>query len=657
MSLLTISNLSLSFPGKKIFDKVGFQVEPEDKIGLIGPNGSGKTSLFRLVSGEISPDSGNIAVRRGIRVGYLPQDVHTSLSGNLLQSILNSIPQRANLRNEIQSTEASLKKTRNKNDQVKLAGRLAELHQEMSHLDVQFPAHEAEKILTGLGFSTGDLTAPVSSLSEGWKMRAALCSILYQKPDLLLLDEPTNHLDIPSVHWLEQFLLTYGGAIMLVSHDREFLNKQINRVFSLEPEGFKIYRGNYDFYLKSREEERLNLEAKAKNQGLRIKEARKFIERFKYKATKARQAQSKIKLLKKMELVESFRAPKTIHFSFPPVIRSGKSVVTITGLSKSFGEKALYSNLDLAVLKGERIAIIGPNGAGKTTLLRMIAGEMELDRGEITLGHNVFMSYFAQHHHDMLNPENTVLEEVSRVAPDETIGFIRSVCGAFLFSGDEVDKPINVLSGGEKARVSLAKLLVKPGNLMLMDEPTNHLDLMSSEVLIDALAEYKGTLIFVSHNQSFVNRLATKIWDIREQEIEEYPGNLNEYYYHLEKMSEISALATEEKQAPAPSNKDKKNRKVQKREEAERRNLINSALNPIQEKLTFLEEKITNLEKRQKEVETLLSDPEVFADKNRSLSLMDEYQDVREKLKELLGRWEFQQNQLETAKKDLGVLD
>ncbi|HUU41507.1 MAG TPA: ATP-binding cassette domain-containing protein, partial [Desulfatiglandales bacterium] len=426
---------------------------------------------------------------------------------------------------------------------------------------------------------------------------------------------------------------------------------------SLEPEGFKIYRGNYDFYLKSREEERLNLEAKAKNQGLRIKEARKFIERFKYKATKARQAQSKIKLLKKMELVESFRAPKTIHFSFPPVIRSGKSVVTITGLSKSFGEKALYSNLDLAVLKGERIAIIGPNGAGKTTLLRMIAGEMELDRGEITLGHNVFMSYFAQHHHDMLNPENTVLEEVSRVAPDETIGFIRSVCGAFLFSGDEVDKPINVLSGGEKARVSLAKLLVKPGNLMLMDEPTNHLDLMSSEVLIDALAEYKGTLIFVSHNQSFVNRLATKIWDIREQEIEEYPGNLNEYYYHLEKMSEISALATEEKQAPAPSNKDKKNRKVQKREEAERRNLINSALNPIQEKLTFLEEKITNLEKRQKEVETLLSDPEVFADKNRSLSLMDEYQDVREKLKELLGRWEFQQNQLETAKKDLGVLD
>ncbi|MCK5724912.1 MAG: ABC-F family ATP-binding cassette domain-containing protein, partial [Gammaproteobacteria bacterium] len=335
-------------------------------------------------------------------------------------------------------------------------------------------------------------------------------------PDLLLLDEPTNNLDIPSIRWLEQFLVDFKGAMILVSHDRDFLNRQIHRIVNFEPEGMIFYSGNYDFYLKAREERRKSLEATARKQEQKIKEAQKFIERFRAKASKARQAQSKIKLAKKIRLVETHRKEKTVRFSFPDVSRSGRDVLSIKGVSKGFDEKTLYERLTRTVLKGERIAVIGPNGCGKTTLLRMVAGEIKPDEGTIGLGHGVRMGYFAQHHSEMLDSQKTVIQEVYQVVPHATIGFVRGACSAFLFSGNDVDKTIAILSGGERARVALAKLLVKPGNFMVMDEPTNHLDISSSETLIDALKDYNGTLLFVSHNQSFINRLATKIWDIRE---------------------------------------------------------------------------------------------------------------------------------------------
>jgi len=655
MSLAIISNLSITFSGKNLFHEIGLQVESGDRIGLVGPNGSGKTTLLRLIGGEIFPDTGEIKKKKGIRIGYLPQDVHAVLPGKILQSILDSIPGRVRLRDAIMQIEESLKNIQNKGSQLKLAGKLAELHQEISYLDRHYPSHEAEKILAGLGFRSEDFDSPASSLSEGWKMRTVLGSLLYQRPELLLLDEPTNHLDIPSVHWLDQFLQTFKGAIILVSHDKDFLNKQINRTISFEPEGLKSYTGNYDFYLKARQEEKSIRLRRSKNQEQKIKEAERFIERFRSKASKARQAQSKIKLIKKMELVESYRPQKTIHFSFPVIPRSGRDVVAIKGVSKGFNKKVVYTDIDLTVLRGERIAIIGPNGAGKTTLLRMMAGEIEPDHGEIILGHKVTIGYFAQHHHDMLDPRKRIVEEVSLAAPDETIGFVRTVCGTFLFSGDDVDKAIGILSGGEKARVSLAKLLVKPGNLMLMDEPTNHLDLISSEILIDSLADYKGTLIFVSHNQSFVNRLATKIWNIQGQVIEEYPGNLNEYYDHLEKIGKASSEDPAKKQIHEVSRGDKKSRKAQKKEAAEKRHLIRETLKPIQDKLLALEERISDLEKRQKELETILSDPAVFADKNKSPLFLNEYSEVREKVKGLIARWEFAQDQLESAKRDLDI--
>ena len=656
MSLVTILNLSLTFVGREILKEVNFQIEPGDRIGLVGPNGSGKTSLLRMIVGELPPDKGEIRITKGIRVGYLPQDVYEVLSGRLLQFLVDSVPSRVHLKAQLAALESSLGDYPDPQTQSKLAGQLAEVHHKIIDLDAHYPLHLAEKILLGLGFKPEDFERPVSSLSGGWKMRAALASLLYQSPDLLLLDEPTNHLDVPSVHWMEDFLRSYKGAMILICHDREFLNRQTERTISFEPEGMRFYNGNYEHYLKAREEETRVLESRAKHQEQKVKEAARFIERFKAKASKARQAQSKIKLVRKIELVETFQKRKTIRFSFPKVPRSGREVLSIQSLSKSFGPLTLYKDLHLRVMRGERVAIIGPNGAGKTTLLRLIAGEIQPEKGAAVLGHNVTMSYYAQHLSEMLDPNKTILAEVYQAVPHESVSFVRGVCGAFLFSGPDVDKSVGILSGGERARVSIAKILVKPGNFIVMDEPTNHLDIISSEILIDALQDFEGTLLFVSHNQSFVNRLATRIWDIRDGAIVEYPGTLHEYFDHLagketEKRVEQN-LREEREEDEAPS---RQGRKTLRREKAEKRGLIAAALKPIQTKLRQLEERIDEIEKRKAELEQLLADPDFFKDKSKSIPLLNEYGEIRKKLDELMGRWEYQQKQLETAKRELGI--
>jgi len=654
MSLVNIANLSFTITGRELFHQINIQVDPGDRIGLVGPNGAGKTTLLRLLNGEVSPDSGEISIGKGIRIGYLPQDVYETLSGPLLQFLLDSIPSRKDLQREMEEVEHTLKDQLLQEDQSRKAARLAEIHQQLSDLDSLYPQHVAEKILVGLGFQRDDSSQPLSSFSGGWKMRAALASLLYQDPDMLLLDEPTNHLDFPSVRWLEGFLQGFRGAMILICHDKDFLNRQIRRTISFEPEGIRFYTGNYDLYLKTREEEKRVLEARARNQEQKVKEAERFIERFRAKASKARQAQSKIKLLKKMDLVKKQEKRKTINFSFPQVPRSGRDVLTVQGVSKSFGPKALYEDLLLRVMRGDRIAMIGPNGAGKTTLLRMIAGEIRPDEGQIILGHGVTLSYYAQHLSEMLDPRKTILEEVYAAIPHESVSFVRGICGAFLFSGEDVDKAIGVLSGGEKARVSLAKILVKPGNLMVMDEPTNHLDIVSSEILIDALGEYGGTLLFVSHNLSFVNRLATKIWDIRDGTIVEYPGTLSEYERRL--SLEDEAIAAEPLSTTGTS-ESLQNRKTMRKEKAERRSVIATMLKPIQEKLAELEQRIDDLETRKQELEKSLADPEVFKDKVKCVPLLNEYDQVRKKVDVLMARWEYQHLELEAARKDLGVAE
>jgi ATP-binding cassette subfamily F protein 3 len=660
MSLVNVMNLSVSFVGRELFRDISFSVEQGQRIALVGPNGSGKTTLLRLITAEMQPDAGEVRIAKGTRVGYLPQDIYETLSGRLLPFLIDSIPSRKPLREEMAGIEKDLREHPDPDGQARLAARLAEIHQEMIDLDTQYPPHGAEKILLGLGFTGEDFDRPVSSLSGGWKMRAALASLLYRNPDLLLLDEPTNHLDVLSVHWLEGFLKAFRGAMILICHDREFLNRQTERTFSFEPEGMRFYNANYDHYLNAREEENKTLEAMARNQEQKVKEAAKFIQRFRAKSSKARQAQSKIKLLKKIELVETHKKQKVIRFSFPEVPRSGREIASIQEVSKGFGDKILYRDLNLRVTRGERVAIIGPNGAGKTTLLRMVAGELAPDRGRINLGHEVTMSYYAQHLSEMLDPNRTILEEVYQAVPHESVTFVRGVCGAFLFSGADVDKAVSVLSGGERARVSLAKILVKPGNFMVMDEPTNHLDIISSEILIDALSEFEGTLLFVSHNQSFVNRLATKIWDIRDQSIAEFPGRLAEYFHHLEEMEEDSSRGPQQKAGQNGLDEDDsragaQKRKMIRKEKAERRNLIAAALKPIQDKLRELEERIDSLEKRKDELEQLLADPEIFKDRNKGMPLLSEYGDLRKKLDDLMARWEYKQEELESARRELGI--
>jgi ATP-binding cassette subfamily F protein 3 len=662
MSLVSVHNLSLFLSGRTIFDHIGIQVNPGDRIGLVGRNGSGKTTLLRLLAGKISPDKGEVRIQKGICIGYLPQDLQEELSGQILSYVLDAVPGRVRLNEALKSMERAIKGTSSRSEQTVLAEELAEIHQNLDQLEFRFPTFDAEKILLGLGFQERQFQNPVSTLSGGWKMRAALAALLHQRPDLLLLDEPTNHLDIPSVRWLEKFLREFSGAMVLVSHDRDFLNRQIARVISFEVEGMRVYSGDYDFYLNARSQERHALEAQARSQEQKIKEAKRFVERFKAKASKARQAQSKIKLIRKETMIRKQKTERTMKFAFPQVKRSGREVVSIQGLAKGFGGETLYTDINLTVFRGDRVAVIGPNGCGKTTLLRMIAGELKPDEGRIVLGHEVQMGYFAQHHSDMLNPQKTVIEEVYQVVPHESISFVRGVCGSFLFSGEEVDKQTGVLSGGEKARVALAKLMVNPGNLMVMDEPTNHLDIASADILTDALGRYEGTLMFVSHNQAFVNRLANKIWDIRGGEIEAYPGTLYEYYDHLNGAErQVLHRETEEARREQPAEISRKpdayDRRSQRRERAERRRLISDSLEPLSLRLKDIEEEVTRLEAVQGDLEKSLADPEVLRDKGRTVSLMKAYHETKEALKALLLDWEQCQDDLDSAKKKLEVVD
>jgi ATP-binding cassette subfamily F protein 3 len=607
MSLLTADELSITFGKKVILDGESFAVQAGEKIGLVGPNGSGKSTLLRILSGEREADAGELAFARGVRAGYLPQDILELPRGSVVDSVLAAAPK----------TE---------------------------EYDERYGRHRAEAILTGLGFPPRELERDVSELSGGWKMRAALAGLLLGDPDLLLLDEPTNHLDIPSLQWFDQFLKRSQKAVLLVSHDRDFLNRQIERVLSFEPEGLRSYTGDYEAYRRQRAEEELNLEVRARRLAEERAATEKFIERFRYKASKARQVQSRVKQLEKREAIEVREQRATVRFHFPEVARAGREVVRLDGVQKRFGDKVIYRGLTTRIERGERVAIIGVNGAGKTTLLKLIAGELDAEAGTIALGHNVAAAYYAQHHTEKLDREKSILDEIWALVPDKPQSFVRGVLGSFLFSGDDVDKKIAVLSGGERARVALARLLVLPSNLILMDEPTNHLDLDSSERLVEALAEYGGTLLFVSHNRSFINQLATRIWDVRDGGIEEWAGNLDDYLYHLEQIGRPMggpAQATAARpERPEESERDRRRREAQEREARAR------VRRPIQAKIDELERRIAELEAEKSSLSLQLADPELYNDFARSRPIMSRFQEVQTKLDELLARWEHAQEEL-----------
>ncbi len=661
MSLLVIEEATLFFADRMVFDSVSLRLGNRDRIGLIGPNGSGKTTLLKVLAGQQELDDGKVTRARGVRVGWLPQDLAVSSGRSLLQMILGSVPGRLQLDEDLANTAVELERAQaaGESDEsvLELAEAIAQLHERIDHFERFFGEHEALAILAGLGFAPGDEQRDVGEFSGGWKMRGVLAGLLFQRPDVLLLDEPTNHLDMPSVAWFSDFLKRWTRCFILISHDREFLNEQIDRIVSLEPEGVRTYPGNYERYLVQRAEEETILAGKAKNMARERERLERFVDRFRAQATKARAVQSRIKSLDKMESVDTYTKRAVMRFTFPPTKRPAADVIRIDHLRKTYGDHVVFPGVDLTVKRGEKIGIIGVNGAGKTTLLRMIADEIPHDSGTIKLGGGVEVGYYAQHHADTLDMTSTVFDVVARANPLATPARVRSLLGAFMFSGDDVDKPVKVLSGGERARVALARLLVAPGNLLLMDEPTNHLDLESSESLCAALKEYDGTLVFVSHNRSLVRNLASKIWNVEQQAVDVYPGSLDEYLYSMaQRRMEVAAtgaaaVGSLRSGAAVPTKLlSREDDKARKRKEAEARQKRSTTLGPLEKKVAQLEERIAELEPAQAKRSEELADPTVYADESRRNKLLTEYQQAAEKLEELIARWEASLAELETVK-------
>ena len=653
-----LDDVTLFFGDRMIFDAASLRLGHGDRIGLIGPNGSGKTTLLKVIAGEQEVDDGKVTRANGVRIGWLPQDLAIAGGRSLIDMILSSVPGRKELDQRLAAAELAIEEgTTNgasEGELLDLAADVAELHERIDHFDRFFGEHEALAILAGLGFTPGDEKRDLSEFSGGWKMRGVLAGLLFQRPDVLLLDEPTNHLDLPSVAWFSEFLKRWNRCFVLISHDREFLNEQIARVVSLEPEGVRSYPGNYDKYVAQREEEETILQGRAKNLARERERLQRFVDRFRAQANKARAVQSRIKALERMESVETYAKRGTMRFTFPASpTKPAAEVVRIEGLKKAYGSHVVFPGIDLSVRRGEKIGIIGVNGAGKTTLLRMMAGELPHDAGTIKLGTGVELGYYAQHHADTLDLGSTVYEVVQRAAPEASPNRVRSICGAFMFSGDDIDKPVKVLSGGERARVALARLCAAPGNLLLMDEPTNHLDLASSEALAQSLTTFDGTLVFVSHNRSLIRTLATRIWNVENGGVETYPGTLDEYLYS--QAQRRIALGGGEAPAPKAPPKPKEDDKTRKRREAEARQRRSAKLGPLEKQVAQLEERIGALEAEQKVRSAELSDPSVYDEAQRRNKLLDDYQKAAEKLEELTARWEAAMAELETAKAELAA--
>ncbi|NRD55424.1 MULTISPECIES: ABC-F family ATP-binding cassette domain-containing protein [Corallococcus] len=651
MSLVIAQDISLAYGKKVLFDEDNFTLGPRDRVGLVGANGTGKSSLMKIIAGASLPDGGTVQYSRRARAGYLPQEIAGLPEGTVVEAVMSTVPGRDSLEVRLKDTEAALAGSSDEEEQLELAQTLADLHAELDDFENRYGRHHAERILKGLGFKDADLSKPTQALSGGWRMRAALAGLLLQDPDLLLLDEPTNHLDVPTLAWFDGFLRRSNKAMVLISHDRDFLNRQINRVVSLEMEGVREYAGNYEDYKRQRAEEMVLLQARAEKVEQRRAELQGFIDRFGAKATKAKQAQSRAKMLAKLEKVQVLEERQTMKFRFPEVERSGRDVVLMEDITKRYGALTVYDGLNARLERGQRIAVVGANGAGKTTLLKMVAGELAPDSGKVTLGHNVVVGYYAQHHADKLDRRNTIIEEVRPLAADKPESYVRGVLGAFLFSGDDVEKPIGVLSGGERARVALAKLLLIPSNFLLMDEPTNHLDLDSSEMLIEALKLYGGTLLFVSHNRSFINNLCTHVWEVADGKLTSHAGNLDEYLYHQEQLR----LTAEGADTGAASGKggaagagpvSEKDRKRLEAEARQRRSVVEG---PIKKEIAKLEERIAKVEAEQKEREGQLADPVLYNDFARAKPLMDAHRTGKEELEDLYARWEAAQEKLAAA--------
>ncbi|HPQ33890.1 MAG TPA: ABC-F family ATP-binding cassette domain-containing protein [Tenuifilaceae bacterium] len=648
--MVSLNQVTVSFGGFDLFRDVSFLVSNRERVGLVGKNGAGKSTVLKLIVGEMTPSSGIVSVPREIKVGYLPQQMAVTNTRSVMSETMQAFQEILLLAKDIQNLTKELEERTDHESEsyVDIIHQLSEKSERYNLLEGDSLEAKAEVTLLGLGFRRSDFQRPTSEFSGGWRMRIELAKILLRQPDILLLDEPTNHLDIESIQWLEDYLKVFPGAVVLISHDRAFLDNITERTIELSLGKAFDYRVPYSKYVVLRQERREQQMSAFKNQQKQIEETKDFIERFRYKATKANQVQSRVKQLEKMEIIEVDDEDNSkINIRFPDAPRSGDLVVKVDNVAKRFGNHLVFSDANIDIVRGEKIAFVGRNGEGKTTLSRIIIGELEHE-GNLKVGHNVSIGYFAQNQDELMDPAHTVLETIDRVAVGDIRLKIRDILGAFLFRGEDVDKKIAVLSGGERNRLAMVKLMLQPYNLLVLDEPTNHLDMRSKDILKNALQNYKGTLILVSHDREFLNGLVSKVYEFRDGNVKEHLGGVYEFL-EKRKLESLKELEIKKVQPKVDSeNRNDSNQKklwMEKKEKEKEIRKVNSQLEKV-------EKEVENLEATIEKMDSQLADPEnseVPID-NDFFSL---YQNLKNQLSENMVKWEDLAIEVERLKSDI----
>jgi ATP-binding cassette subfamily F protein 3 len=656
--MISLQNIGLTYNDKKIFKQISWLISEKSRIGLVGDNGAGKTTLFRAIKGEMSLDSGAIEIPKNKRIGYLPQDL-VELDPLPVQDYLKKRTGQAELEENIRNFEEKISSHDHNLDGYETMLNKFDAASEAFRIQdgYGFDAR-ARRILKGLGFANDDYAKNCREFSGGWKMRIFLAVILLSNPDIMLLDEPTNHLDTESMEWLENYLRNYGGTLLTISHDHMFLDKMVNQIVELGKGKITIYKGNYSHYLREKESRLAALQKQRELQKAEIKRIQTYIDRFRAKASKASEVQSRVKQLEKFELLPEQENSKKVHFRFPPSRRSGKEVLIVHDLAKTYGQKQIFSGIDFTLYRGEKVALLGINGAGKSTLVRILAQNEKPSRGSLQLGYQVKVAFFSQESQHNLAYTHTIWEEIHGLDGPSTDLEKRNLLGAFLFSGDDIHKPISVLSGGEKSRLALIKILLQDSNCLILDEPTNHLDVKTKEIFQNALQHYSGTIVLVSHDRYFLDQLVQRVFEIRDGGLFEYTGN---YSYFVQKREQEIAAAAAPENAPAAdpaqaiaepaAGKGVFKSKEQRRQEAEARNRQGKLKTELKRELPVIELEIAVLERLKTKNQLLLCDPEVLRDSKRIKPLMLELSKANPRLVELYRRWEELTRELENIDK------
>ncbi|QQS50144.1 MAG: ATP-binding cassette domain-containing protein [Bacteroidota bacterium] len=637
--MISLENLSLQYTGQRIFEDISLMIGPKDKLGLVGKNGAGKSTMLKLMTGEVLPDKGQVVVASDVSLGYLPQQLACNDTRTVFDETMTAFEEFKKIEQDIEHIGQQLQeRTDYETDSyLELVELLTEKNDRLHIIDAGNTNALCEQTLIGLGFKRSDFNRPTKEFSGGWRMRIELAKILLRSPDIFLLDEPTNHLDIESIQWLEDFLSTYNGAIVLISHDRAFLDKITKRTVEISLGKLHDYKTNYSNYLEQRKDRREKLLSAYRNQQKQLDDTKEFIERFRYKASKAVQVQSRIKQLEKVDIIEVDEEDlSSINIKFPPAPRSGTVVFEARSLTKAYGSKVILDKIDMQVERGEKLAFIGKNGEGKTTLSRIIVNELEAT-GEYKLGHNVKLGYFAQNQDELLDGDKTVLETIDAVAVGDVRTRIRDILGAFLFGGEDVDKKVRVLSGGEKSRLSMAKLLLEPYNLLVLDEPTNHLDIRSKDILKKALLAYDGTLILVSHDREFLNGLTTRFFEFSNKKVKEHRETIYEFLARkrlnsLDELNRKQPIAGQKADAKTSKNK----------LTYEQRKELDKEIRKIERCIEEIEKSINRLEAENAEAEKKLAQNE-----QSNQDLFSLYENNKKEIEKLLKEWEEHGSQLE----------